>query len=317
MRSFAEVVAQQPLWLPSPQGSQSAWVRAASGLARFGEQIALIQDDTTAIIWLNADGTVLAQQSLEADGVEPKNFDALLGNKRLKPDLEAAVSFTFDRCEYWLAVGSGASAMRARAVMICSNVATPTPKWLSLQSWYERLSGCRDFSGAGLNIEGAFVLGQSLYLVQRGNGRIAGAVNAIAEFALAAVCAYLQDTRAAPPEILRIHPCNLGSTGGVAWGFADACVIGARVWFLLSAEDSPDTIADGAVLGTALAYCDNADFANLQMGQIADSEGSPVLLKLEGLCALDTRNLLAVSDDDDPTRPAQCLHLRLVADLWA
>lgn len=315
MRPFAEVLAQQPLWLSRPQGSQTPWVRAASGLARFGEQIGLIQDDTTAIIWLNAEGAVLAQQSLEADGAVPKNFDSLLGNKLLKPDLEAAVSFTFDGCEYWLALGSGASAMRARAVMICST--TPTPKWLSLQSWYERLSDCKGFSGSGLNIEGAFVLQKRLYLVQRGNGRISGAVNAIAEFALTEVCAYLRDTRAAPPEILRIHPCNLGCTDGVAWGFADACVIGTRVWFLLSAEDSPDTIADGAVLGTALAYCDNGDFTNLQIGHIADTQGSPILLKLEGLCALDERSLLAVSDDDDPTRPAQCLHLRLLPGLWA
>ena len=119
MNVFAEVLSQHPLFLPATTLGP-AWVRAASGLAWFGSRIGLVQDDTTAIVWLGANGAPLAVQSLETDNAPPKHFDALLGNKRLKPDLEAAVSFRFGGCEYWLALGSGSTNLRTRAVMLCA-----------------------------------------------------------------------------------------------------------------------------------------------------------------------------------------------------
>lgn len=320
MRCFAEVLSQHSLWLPesrqeaklSSNAAQRGWVRAASGLAWYGQRIGLVQDDTMAIVWLDPFGQVLAQQSLEVDGRAPQHFDVSLGNKHLKPDLEAAVSFYFGGNEYWLALGSGSSAQRERGVLLCSGASNTAPRWLNLQQWYELLRACRDFAGAGLNIEAAFVLGQGFYLVQRGNGRTPGAINAIAEFALAEVCAFLCGSSTNPPEIKKVHACALGTVAGVAWGFADACVIGSRIWFLLSAEDSPDTIADGAVVGSALAFCDDAEFVNLRMGRICYADGREVLLKLEGLCVLSEDQLLAVSDADDPTLSAQCLRLKLI-----
>jgi hypothetical protein len=115
---FATVIARHDLILPrSTNHSVQRAVRAASGLAWFQGRLALVQDDTTAIVWLDAIGRVVEEQSLEFDGLV-KHFDTTLGNKHLKPDLEAAVSFVWKQTEYWLALGSGSSDLRNRAVLL-------------------------------------------------------------------------------------------------------------------------------------------------------------------------------------------------------
>jgi hypothetical protein len=286
-------------------------VRAASGLAPFGNRIGLIQDDTRALIWLDASGSVMAETPLNEDG-SIEHFDEILGNKHRKDDLEAAVSFTHAGDAYWLALGSGSTPARDRAVLLNDQ----SFRWLSLSTWYQALRSRQDFCAGALNIEAAFVYQQRFFLVQRGNGRQKN-VNAIAEFALDEVCAFLQGSIAAP-NVARVTPVQLGAiadAGGnpVRWSFADACVIGSRIWFLLSAEDSPDAVADGPVLGTALAYCDDLHFADLNIGSIHDLNQQPVCLKLEGLCALDASTLLAVSDQDDPREASRCLRIKLRA----
>jgi hypothetical protein len=184
--------------------------------------------------------------------------------------------------------------------------------WLNLQRWYDALRAAKEFSGITLNIEAAFVLDHCFYLCQRGNGKSSEAVNAFAQFELAEVCAYLQDPQLQPiPTLQRVSRFGLGMVNGIPWGFADACVLGQRQYFLLSAEDSIDAIQDGALAGTALAYCDHGKFDSLQIGAIHDADGSPVRIKLEGLSVLGSNTLIAVSDEDDPLRPAQCLILRL------
>ncbi len=307
---LASVIAQHPLLLPSANTTRH--VRAASGLAWFQDRIGLVQDDTTAIVWLDRHGHVLEEQSLEPNNAKPQHFDATLGNKQLKPDLETVVAFTWQHSNYWLALGSGSSAQRDRAVLLRAPTNTPAqPTWIDLRSWYDLLRANAEFSGVTLNIEAGFVVDQRLYLLQRGNGR--SAVNAVAQFDLAEVCSYLTNPLGhAPPSIRHVLRCDLGSVAGVSWGFADACSMGQRQYFLLSAEDSVDAIQDGAVLGTALAFCDHGQFDALQIGAICDVEGQPVRIKLEGLSAIDAETLMAVSDEDDPASPAQCLLLRLV-----
>jgi hypothetical protein len=314
--SFATVVSRHDLILPQSthQNVQRA-VRAASGLAWFQGRLGLVQDDTTAIVWLNELGRVVEEQSLEVTG-PAQHFDATLGNKHLKPDLEAAVSFVWKQTEYWLALGSGSSDLRNRAVLLTapSNGASGAveARWLNLHRWYDTLRATKEFSGITLNIEAVLVLDQCFYLFKRGNGKSSEAVNAFAQFDLAEVCAYLQDPQLGPvPELHGVSRCDLGVINGVPWGFADACVLGQRQYFLLSAEDSIDAIEDGALAGTALAYCDHGKFDSLQIGAIQDADGNPVRIKLEGLSALNSNTLIAVSDEDDPRRPAQCLILRL------
>jgi hypothetical protein len=329
--NFATVIARHSLVLPEVDHPTTRHVRAASGLAWFGGRLGLVQDDTTAIIWLNQLGQVVEEQSLEANQALPQHFDAALGNKHLKPDLETIVSFVWQQSNYWLALGSGSSNQRNRAVLLADqqqrHFVPHQPIWLDLQTWYDTLRDCQEFSGIGLNIEAAFASPQAapsavgqvmnhqhLYLLQRGNGRSSDAVNAIAQFDLADVGRYLSDPKhQQPPTLLHVQRCKLGSTMGVPWGFADACTIGQRQYVLLNAEDSIDAIQDGAVVGTALAFCDHAQFDALQIGNIVDAQGLPIRIKLEGLSALDAETLIAVSDEDDPARPSECLILRLAA----
>jgi hypothetical protein len=105
---------------------------------------------------------------------------------------------------------------------------------------------------------------------------------------------------------------DLGAVGGVALAVTDAMpVAGGRVLVSAAAEDTPNAVDDGPVVGSALALLD--DTGVLAIAAIPDSgHGAP---KVEGLTVhattVDGLRLFAVVDADDPTVASELLALRL------
>jgi hypothetical protein len=87
-----------------------------------------------------------------------------------------------------------------------------------------------------------------------------------------------------------------------------------RMLLSAAAEDTPNAVDDGPVVATALALLDGERV--LHTARLPEVGGR--VTKVEGLAVRDLRagavHLLAVVDDDDPTRPSAALSLRVLVD---
>jgi len=314
---FARVSARRTLCYDILHPNYGPHVRAGSGLAWVDAELAIVQDDALCIAWLKPDSGALRLSALPpalADSLGAHTFDAAAGNKLRKPDFEAAFSWAIDGKTELVALGSGSSMQRFHIIRVQNAGATCSV--LDGSRWLTALSENHAFAGSQLNIEGASCNDQQLFLFQRGNGAAVNGlapVNAVAAFEVEEVRRFLDaPATAAVPNIARLYPVELAGFwhGGksIPWGFADACEHQARTWFLLSAEASPDVLDDGEVAAAALGYLTDSGAV---FGLIHDENGQILRDKLEGLASDGRGGFYAVTDNDDPTIPAQLLHLEL------
>ena len=167
----------------------------------------------------------------------------------------------------------------------------------------------------GLNIEGAATVGaDTVRLFQRGNGEAVGDLlpcNASCDLSLSALLAWLDDSSGVPPEITNIVSYDLGAAAGVALSFTDAAATPGGVLYLAAAEDTPNAVDDGPVVGVAAGAITEAE---ARWALIRGEDGAPLLDKAEGLVLdqADPRRGWVVFDLDDPDRPSELAPLRLI-----
>jgi hypothetical protein len=278
-------------------------VRAGSALRRWNERLVVVQDDVNALALLDEVSGVITPLTLPADAEGRRTFSASAADKAIKMDLEACVVLPDGRL---VALGSGSTARREHAVVVDGEHMV---RVVEGSAFYAGLHARRDFAGSELNLEGALVAGDALLLFQRGNGAPRAGlqpVNAIGELALAAFVAWLDGGPA--PTLVSVRQLDLGAApGGVRFGFTDATLVpDGRVAFLAGAEDSPDSVLDGAVVGCRFGILDGEQ---IQLTEIVDAQGVPTRLKLEGLDWRTRRDdgsweLAVVADMDQPATPA-------------
>jgi len=318
----ARVLSRHPLLYPDggdPLGDRSVHVRAASGLAwqhLSPPRLVLAQDDTSYLVILDQGAHVVRALSLPHAMEGRKIFESRLGNKHHKLDLESCASLP-DRYAGpggVLVVGSGSLPSRERMVLVTADEVQLVP----LGALYAALRALPDFAGSELNIEGAAVLGEALVLANRGNGAATGerrGTDALITIDLAALMAHL---RGGPlPPLGEPRPLVLGELNGVRLTLTDLCATpGGTLFFLAAAEASPNTIDDGAVVGTALGRVDGD---RVRLVQLRDEDDAPLLAKVEGLVWADPDGagdeVLVVVDRDDPDLPSECLRVRVPATL--
>lgn len=223
--------------------------------------------------------------------------------KRRKADLEAL--FRLPDAQALVAMGSGSTPVRERGVSIvlAGDGGLPQPPQpFDLAPLYRPL---RQRHGA-INIEGAFVLGDELWLLNRGHPSAAG--NLVLRYRLDDFIALMQQRR--PAELLprSVLALELGTIDGVALGFTDGTALPDGGWvFSAVAEDSADSVADGACCGAVIGIV--SPEGRLQaMHRLASSdkvEGIDVQRRPDGLVAF------MVTDADDPAQPAWLLSARL------
>lgn len=251
-------------------------VRAASALRRFENRLVIVQDDVRALAVRDSQGSVLPVP-LPPHASGARVFDDEARNKREKLDLEACVVLPDGR---FVAFGSGSTPARERLVLWTGR---EPPAAVDAAAFYGALRAAVVQRGERINIEGAVVSGQRLKLFHRGNDRrVAGAMptNAIAELDGAAFSSWL-DGRAPLPLVTRLTTVDLGAERGVPFGFTDAAAVGDdRIVVLACAEDAPDAIADGPVLGCRVGLL-AADA--LTLVDVHDANGRPTTFKLEGI----------------------------------
>lgn len=306
----ARIVSRAPLTYragASADDDRPGHVRAGSGVAWVGPRLCVVQDDANVLALVDPAAPAACEALLLAPDDDGRRlFEERRGNKHRKLDLESCVVVADGDHELLLAFGSGSTPARERVVVARGlGGDAPTVDVRPLPALYAQLRERRDFSGSELNVEGVAVVGDGVWLFQRGNGGPRDgfeAVSAIGRVSLVELLAHLSAPAEAPcPALRSVERYDLGTADGVPLTFTDAARTPAgALAFLAAAEASPDTYADGPVSGVALGVVDARGDAYL--APLVDEAGAPFLDKAEGLVfhRADPRRAYVVVDKDDP-----------------
>ncbi|MBA2349532.1 MAG: hypothetical protein H0V81_14695 [Solirubrobacterales bacterium] len=265
---------------------------SASGVVRRGDHVYVIGDELLelACFRLSDPGPGTLRKALagelSADPGERAGQKADLEALTVLPPVAGAPFGTL------LGLGSGSGPGRDRAfawTLTCDGGLAGEPRPIDLGPVYRLLGEQIDH----LNVEGACVMGQRLWLLHRGNH--SDTPNAVAELSLADVMESVHgDQTIDVVELAAIRSYDLGELDGIEVTFSDATPLGDEVLvFTASAEaqDDSDEIR-GSVVGTI-----DVD-GHVQRMRTIDRQH-----KVEGVHAtLDTGvlDLLFVCDQDDP-----------------
>jgi hypothetical protein len=268
-------------------------VRAASAVAPFGDGWLVVQDDATHAAWLRPAGVAPVRVVPPVAGHEV--FSSTAGTKHLKPDFEAA----FPIGDGVLLLGSGSTAARMRA----SHVTPSGFRVHALPEVYAAVAAALGLPLDRLNLEGACPVDGRVRWFQRGNSA-AGVPSASVDLPVTALTG-------GPAEVAAVRHYDLGTIGGVALAVTDAVALpDGRVLVSAAAEDTPNAVDDGPVVGAALALLDGARVVDVAPLPGPDSGAH----KVEGLAVRsvtgDGVRVLAVVDADDTE--AASLRLDLV-----
>jgi hypothetical protein len=284
-------------------------VRAASAIAPFGGGWLIVQDDATHAAWRRPGSTTAVRVVEPVDGLEV--FSSAAGTKHLKPDFESACPVPVNGGSGVLLLGSGSTAARMRASLVTLRDTGPAFLVADLTPLYRRVAAALGLPDEHLNLEGACRVGDQLRWFQRGNAA-AGAPTACVDVDLAGLLAAMSGAPTDQITISAVRRYDLGTVGDVALAVTDAVALpGGQVLVSAAAEDTPNAVDDGPVVGAAVALLD--DDTVLAVAALPPLAGTPP--KVEGLAVrestADGLRLLAVVDADDPAVPSQQLELDL------
>jgi hypothetical protein len=273
---------------------------AASGLVHHQGRFYVVADDEHHLgVFADHDDSAPVQLlRLWPDDLPEKKA----ARKALKPDLEALLLIAHLPGRphgALLALGSGSRANRRRGVLLpfaADGQLDGMVQPVDLSAIYTPLEA----AFTQLNIEGAFVLGDELRLLQRGNK--GDARNACIAYALADWHRWLTDRAAPVPEVRRIDAIALGDVGGVPLGFTDGVALTDGGWaFSAVAENTDDAYLDGACAGSVVGVVGPDGV----LRKMAALDGA---WKVEGLSAAHEGTqlrLAMVTDADDPDIASQ------------
>lgn len=261
--------------------SPLADVHAGSALVAHEGRLLVVQDDAASVVWVDPSSGQTNRLVLEGHGGQLE--------KSQKPDFEVAF---LGPGNVVTILGSGSSPRRRRRAVV--DLETNVVRITEETALFELLEKAL---GLVPNLEGALIWHNRLRLFHRGAGADKSAV----------VDVQLDVLHGAAPEILAVTPVDLGTVNGVPLHFTDATVFAERILYVAVAEDTPNAIDDGPVVGAVLGFLDErgAVFAPL-----LEANGEPSTRKVEGV-AVDTRTgtLYGVTDPDDPDKPAELLRI--------
>ncbi len=228
--------------------------------------------------------------------------------KRAKPDLECLTHLPampgYPQGAL-LALGSGSKDQRHTGLLMPLNAhgllptnVQSTAKRLELTSLYAPLHAAFD----DLNIEGCFLQGEYVHLLQRGNKGDGG--SACIRFDTTQFQAWLLGEYAFAPKPVHILKLDLGDAQGIPLTPTDGIALPDGRWLLsAAAENTDNSFTDGPCAGSALALLD----AQGKLLALHTLQGAP---KVEGIALCqqgDQLSVLMVTDADDPEFASQLL----------
>lgn len=251
------------------------FISAASGLLQINDKCYVIADDENFVGRYDLTTKMGEAFTLFPDFL-PENTTE---RKKLKKDFEAMVYLP--ATQEIMVIPSGSTINRDLAAKM--NLHGDLIESVNWQPLYQELRS----NLSELNIEGAVLVDEWLYLFQRGNG-LEG-VNALVKLRY-------QDLK-----LISIIPIDLGELKKVNLTFTDAANFGKNILYLAVAEASASTYFDGEVVGSVLGILSPE-------GRILAQEPLQLLSKPEGLSfSAKDFSFLVVTDDDDRSKAAQLL----------
>ena len=251
---------------------------AASGLVHRDGLLYSVADDGLELLRTELDGS--KPMRLPLSDTPARTHIA----KSKKPDFEALISVGREL----LAIGSGSTAARCFAISL--DPESLVRRTIDLRPLYSALSGTLH----ELNIEGAVITQDAVFLAQRGNG--ARKQNALVRldrgvFERELTCGVL--TAACLQSVTSVA---LETFEGVSLSLTDLCSgPGSQLIFTAAAEATENPYDDGVVSGSIVGVIDHSGLATWRV--IAPG------VKLEGVCWLNGE-LRLVADPDDPSARA-------------
>lgn len=300
-------IVRELLFDGAAEGATASHLSAASGLVRLGHRLFVVADDENHLAMFDlSSGAPGSPVPVFAEAL-PQGHEA---RKAAKADCETLAELpVFDGYPHgalWV-MGSGSRPSRRRGALLALGAAGELRGSARIVD-LAPLLGPLDDLVPDLNIEGAFVHGDTLCLLQRGNG--ASAFNARVDWSWPDVQRWLVAASPAPRPVL-ITRFDLGAIDGVPLSFTDAAALPAGCWvFSAAAEDTADTYHDGRCAGSAIGLVDAA-------GTIRTLARLSRACKVEGIAASvngDAIDLLLVTDPDDRAQPALLLSASLQLD---
>lgn len=278
--AFAQITSTRPV----------SRTRAGSGLVRYGERLLLAQDDAYMLVWLDPRTTPVRTQFV-ALARDPGPLP-----KAKKPDFEAATLLPDGRL---LVMGSGSAPTRRSFVLL-----DPQTGEFVLADAGPVYAAVATALGGELNIEGVIPEADGLILFNRGSSAGDNAVIGVA----------LRVDAPTTVEVKDLTRWHLGEVQGfshpVALAFTDATRgPDGQLWYLAAAEDTPDAISDGQVVGAVIGVL-GAESGSWT--PILESDGTPSVRKFEGLVIdADGAGGWLVTDADSPEQPTELCRIAL------
>jgi hypothetical protein len=274
-----------------------AHVAAGSGVVRRGDHAYVIGDDELFIAVYCLSDPAPGRLERVLGGELPADDDE---RKSKKADLEALTALPpFEDHPFGalFGIGSGSGPGRDRGfvwALAADGTLRGEVHEVDLAPLYDRL---RDEIGA-LNVEGCSVMGDTVWLLHRGNDGETG--NVVAELSLEDVMGSLRaDLRIDAHELARICSYELGELKGVPLTFSDATPLTSDLLVFTASAEGEDGAIHGSVIGTL-----GTD------GRVQRLRAIDRRWKVEGVHAsVDTGvlDLLFVCDQDDPETPSPLL----------
>lgn len=280
---------------------------AASGLVYAGDYTYVVADDEHHVGVFSSNDHRRAGHLLRLRrGSLPLDKKA---RKRRKPDFEALLvlpPFGGYAHGALFALGSGSKPNRRAGVLLALNADGSTrgpPRPIGLRNWFTQLG--HEFGE--VNVEGAFIDGAHIALLQRGNK--GSPRNARVRIELAPVLDSLAKRGAlSVPKLSDVTDFSLGWVDDAPMCFTDGAALpnGGFV-FTAVAEATEDSYADGECIGAAIGIIDANDRlrALWQLEPALKAEGIDARLIGKGL------QLTVVTDADRTSVPAQLLTVTL------
>jgi hypothetical protein len=336
-----EVESDTPLWFGPGRP-----VRAASAIAAFGDGWLIAQDDATHAAWLRLEGITAVRVIDPVDGHE--TFSSAEGTKHLKPDFEAAVALDDGsvlllgsgstparmRASLITPAGHHTTFDLTPAYHRVAAALGITPAHLNLEGaartgtrirWFQRGNAAAGIPSASVDMDLSTLLptateaGPQPMSPQGSAQPTAPQENADPTTSQGSAQPTFPPGNAQPrpPQesaergagVGGARVYDLGVVRGVGLAITDAVALpDGRVLVSAAAEDTPNAIDDGPVVGAAVAL-----LGDDRVLGVAAVPGGPY--KIEGLAvrAAGPREalLIAVVDADDPVAASRRLDLRV------
>lgn len=272
-------------------------IPSASGIATQEDSVYIVGDDASKIYQ-----TSLSNYHSRRINLLFTDSNLFRIPKPVKHDYEATSIAMVDNAEYLVAFGSGTLSPHRDSLWMMRVGNERDQHKFSLRPFYDAMIGQARIQPKDLNIEGATIAGDRLFLFNRGN-------NVVVETDWQQFIGYVRADDVKMPAFT-IHTLSLPALNGKTAGFSGACTLDEHtLLFTASIEDTKDWTKDGEILGSYIGILNLTSKGPLvQQSILAQKDNKPLIIKLESLDVVSRSpnkiEVEAVADNDDGTSTA-------------